>query len=116
MFMDWEIHEHYVTFGVQYTGDERNGEIHPLGFTHRQYVVIEAPSLDMAQRIAGAIFGNTYSMCYPASEYTHKYQPEGEALRIAWESPHDWSQVGGERQHDASYDKGWDDAAEEARS
>lgn len=85
--MERSIHEFFVTFGVQYTGDTRNGEIHPLGFTHRQYVVIEAPDLDMAQRIAKAIFGETYSMIYDDEHYSRKYQPEGEALRIVWSMP-----------------------------
>lgn len=92
--MDWEIHEHYVTFGVQYTGDLTTGEIHPLGVTKDNYVVIEAPSLEVARNMANAIFGQQYSFIYDTDHFVHDgtmarwYSgQDAMAFRIAWIKP-----------------------------
>lgn len=58
------IESFYVTFGVQYTGNPETGETHPLGFTKDNYVVIEAPSMEIARGIAAGIFGDKYAFIY----------------------------------------------------
>lgn len=67
--MDTEIHEHYVTFGVQYTGNPETGELHPLGVTKDNYVVIKAPTFAIAQRMADAIFGQQYAFIYDFEDF-----------------------------------------------
>lgn len=84
--MTLQIHPYYVTFGVQYTSDPKWGDTHPLGFHHDGYLVIEAPDFGMAQRMADAIFGNTYSMIYDRQP-EERYAPDGELGRIRWEVP-----------------------------
>jgi hypothetical protein len=84
-----ETHEFYVTFGVQYSG-RPDGTPHPLGMHKDGYAVIEAPDLEMARRIAHAIFSDKYAFIYPKSEFIDdgtaaKWHHSGEMLRIAWE-------------------------------
>jgi len=86
-----EIHDYYVTFGVQYSGSP-NGTPHPLGMHKDGYAVIEAPDLEMARRIANAIFGDKYAFIYPKSEFIDdgtaaKWHHAGELLRICWKVP-----------------------------
>jgi hypothetical protein len=81
-----EIHEHYVTFGVQYDKPEK----HPLGMTKDGYVVIEAPNMETAKRIAHAIFGEYFAFVYDKYRFIDggmaaKWHHSGEMLRIAWE-------------------------------
>jgi hypothetical protein len=86
------IEPYFVTFGVQYTGNPATGDMHPLGMTKDNYVVIEAPSMAMAQRIADAIFGQTYSFLYDSAHfmedgtYDRWYldNPDAHALTIKW--------------------------------
>lgn len=87
------IYEFYVTFGVQYTEDPTEGELHPLGMTKDNYVVIEAPDLRIAQRIANAIFGEKYAFIYPRSEFIeggmyerwYADNPRAKALVYRWD-------------------------------
>jgi hypothetical protein len=84
------IEEFYVTFGVQYTGDEETGEVHPFGMTGKDYAVIEAPHLEMARNIAFAIFGQQYSFIYDWDNfmgdgtYERWYAGKDAALIIKW--------------------------------
>jgi hypothetical protein len=86
------IEGYYVTFGVQYTSDESTGEVHPLGFTKDNYVVIEAPSMEIARGIAAGIFGDKYAFIYDwpnfmgDGTYDRWYagNPEAHALTIKW--------------------------------
>lgn len=117
------MEEFYVTFGVQWTLDPEHGELHPLGMHKDGYAVIEAPDFGMAQRIAGAIFGNQYAFIYDTREFIDSglldkwYLDEDghgrELLRISWQTPEEWSLTNGERVHGKSYSKGWDDGYRE---
>lgn len=85
------IESFYVTFGVQYTGSAVTGEVHPLGMTKDNYVVIEAPNYDIAHRIAGAIFGQEWSRLYNWNEFMGDgtferwyNKPGAHALTIKW--------------------------------
>jgi hypothetical protein len=88
-----DIHEFYATFGVQYSGDAESGEIHPLGMTRDNYVVIEAPDLRTAQRMADAIFEQSYAFIYPRSTFIdggmyerwYADKPLARALTIRWD-------------------------------
>ena len=89
-----EIHEHYVTFGQKYARDEKYGELHPLGMHRDGYAIIEAPDLEMAQKIAGAIFGEQYAFIYDAAHFIEdgtkeRWYSHDDAmpLRIAWIKP-----------------------------
>jgi hypothetical protein len=89
-----EIREHYVTFGQKYALDERHGELHPLGMHKDGYAVIEAPDLETAQRMAGAIFGESYAFIYDVEHFIFDGTKErwyshdnAELLRIAWIEP-----------------------------
>ena len=95
-----EINQYFVTFGVQYTGNEQTGEIHPYGVTHRNYVTIEAPSLAIAQGMAGAMFGTQYAFVYDREHFIddgtkNKYyrRPDSEAFKIAWVKPTTWGEL-----------------------
>ena len=117
------MEEFYVTFGVQYTLDPEHGELHPLGMHKDGYAVIEAPDFGMAQRIAGAVFGNQYAFTYDTREfidsglldkwYIDEHGHGRELLRISWQVPDDFDIINGARVHRASYNLGWDDGMAE---
>jgi hypothetical protein len=112
---------YYVTFGVQYTGDLTNGEIHPLGVTHHNYVVIEAPDFAMAQRMADAIFQGSYSMIYDEDDFIRggirdrwHSRNDAEAFRVCWSDQKIDTPLGGETPvHSRSYEMGWQDGMQE---
>lgn len=87
------VEEFYVTFGVQYTGNEETGEVHPLGMTRQAYAVIEAPDLETARAMAFAIFGEKYSFIYDWDNfmgdgtYEKWYAGRDAALTIKWMWP-----------------------------
>lgn len=116
-----ETSEFFVTFGVQYTGDPKTGDVHPLGLSKDNYVVIEAPNFAMAQRIAGAIFEQKYSFIYDEDNFIKDgtrdrwYSHDGaEALRIAWASTRIDTPIGASMiVHAASYEAGWQDGIQE---
>lgn len=82
--------EFFITFGVQFTGDENTGDIHPYGFTHKDYVVIEAPDLATAQAIATVMFGTQYAFAYDREHFIDDgtkdrwYKDREPAQRFAW--------------------------------
>lgn len=84
------IEEFYVTLGVQYTGNEETGEVHPLGLTKDDYAVIEAPDFATAQRMANAIFQEKYAFIYDWDNfmgdgtYARWYEGKDAALIIKW--------------------------------
>ena len=80
--------EFYVTFGVQFSRHP-GADVHPLGMVKEGYAVIEAPDMDIARKIAHAIFGNLYAFIRDREEFIDggiaaRWHPEGELLRIAW--------------------------------
>lgn len=79
-----QIREWYITFGVQY-GRREGDEHHPLGMFSDGYAVIEAPTHEMARRLAFAIFEQKWAFLY-SERPTQKHAPAGELLRIAWVS------------------------------
>lgn len=83
------VREFIMTVGIQYTGDEATGWIHPLGLTAAGYTVIEAPSYELARSIAGTITDREFSGVYEhvAADRLAFYHPDGEQLRIAWVTP-----------------------------
>jgi hypothetical protein len=87
-----KIHEFYISFGVQYSG-RPTGTPHPLGMHKDGYAVIEAPDLEMARRIARAIFADKFAFIYPKSDFIDdgtaaRWHHAGELLRIKWVVPH----------------------------
>ncbi|QGZ16771.1 hypothetical protein PBI_DEWDROP_124 [Microbacterium phage Dewdrop] len=93
--MSTEIHEYAITFGVQYKPFSEfmhEDEKHPLGMHGNGYAVIEAPDREMARGIAFAIFGKQWSFDYELAEILgderkQQFYPDGELLRIAWQTP-----------------------------
>lgn len=86
--MDPVVPEWYVTFGVQFTKSE-NSVPHPLRMHADGYAVIEAPDIDMARRIARAIFGDAWASIRDHAEFIDggmaaRWHHDGELLRIAW--------------------------------
>jgi len=81
-----EIHEFFVTFGVQF-GRRPGDQKHPLGMYADGYAVIEAVDIGMARGIAHAIFDRAWAFVYekPPAE---RHAPKGELLRIKWVVPH----------------------------
>jgi hypothetical protein len=73
-----------MTVGVGYGFDQQ----HPLGLTGKGFSVIEAPSKEIAYRIAQAITQGHYADLYDCDTYTRErlayYYPDGEQLRFAW--------------------------------
>jgi len=89
--MDLDIQEFYVTFGVQFSRHP-GADVHPLGMVKEGYAVIEAPDMDIARKIAHAIFGNLWAFIRDKEEFIDggiaaKWHHEGELLRIAWVTP-----------------------------
>jgi hypothetical protein len=84
--MDLDIQEFYVTFGVQYSKHD-GADQHPLGMVKDGYAVIEAPNMEMARRIAAAVFGTAWAFIYGEEFITDgsaaKWHHDGELLRIA---------------------------------
>lgn len=77
-----------ITVGVQY-GNRPDDEKHPLGLTADRYTVIEAPDIEVARKIAFAIFDQQWAFIYEYGtdyddEKLAQYHPGGEQLRIAW--------------------------------
>lgn len=88
-----EIVETVITFGVQY-GRREGDEKHPLGMYGDGYAVIEAPSREVARRIAHAIFDGRWSFDYPLEEFMvhpmrELFHPAGELMRIGWTQKED---------------------------
>jgi hypothetical protein len=86
--MDAEIHEYYVTFGVQFS-KHPGADVHPLGMVKDGYAVIEAPDMDVARKIANAIFGTLYAFIRDKEEFIDggiaaRWHHDGELMRIAW--------------------------------
>lgn len=85
--MDPVVPEFYVTFGVQY-GRREDDDQHPLHMYGDGYAVIEAPDMEMARRIAFAIFEQQWAFIYGAefmlNDRRDEWHPAGELLRIAW--------------------------------
>jgi hypothetical protein len=86
--MDLDIREFYCTFGVQWSRHP-GSDVHPLGMVHEGYAVIEAPDMEIARKIAYAIFGHLYAFIRDKEEFIDggiaaKWHHEGELLRIAW--------------------------------
>lgn len=73
--------EFFITFGVKYAR-----EPHP--YFHKAnpngYVVVEAPSEDIARRIARAKTANMYAFIYPRDNFDSSYHPKGEIERWVW--------------------------------
>ena len=89
--MDLDIQEFYVTFGVQFS-KHPGADVHPLGMLKEGYAVIEAPDMDIARKIAHAIFGTAWAFIRDKEEFIDggmaaKWHPDGELLRIAWWVP-----------------------------
>jgi hypothetical protein len=80
-----EIHEYFVTFGVQY-GRRPGDDVHPLGMYADGYAVIEAPDMETARAMAFAIFDDKYAFIYGQAPQ-ERHVPEGELLRICWKVP-----------------------------
>lgn len=86
--MNGEIREFYVTFGVQFSRHP-GADVHPLGMVKEGYAVIEAPDMDIARKIAHAIYGNLYAFIRDKEEFIDggiaaRWHHEGELMRIAW--------------------------------
>jgi hypothetical protein len=77
-----KIREFYCTFGVQY-GRRPDDDVHPLGMFADGYAVIEAPNIEIARRMAGAIFEQAWAFVYNEKP-KDRHAPKGELLRIAW--------------------------------
>jgi hypothetical protein len=80
-----EIHEFYVTFGVQY-GRRPDDLPHPQGMFSDGYAVIEAPDMETARAMTFAAFDDKYAFVYP-SRPESRHVPAGELLRIKWLMP-----------------------------
>jgi hypothetical protein len=79
-----QLHEYFITFGVQYEHDD-----HPLGMHPSGYAVIEAPDMETARAIAFAIFDTAYAFVYDREHFIDdgtkmRWHPLGELLRISW--------------------------------
>jgi len=89
--MTLEIREYFVTFGVQFSRHP-GADVHPLGMFKEGYAVIEAPDMDMAHKIAYAIFGDFWAFIRDREEFIDggiaaRWHHDGELLRIAWVTP-----------------------------
>lgn len=86
--MSLPVQEFYVTFGVQFS-KHPGANKHPLGMVKDGYAVIEAPNMEMARRIAGAVFGVQWAFIRDKEEFIDggiaaRWHHDGELLRIAW--------------------------------
>ena len=78
-----------VTFGSDHTHPEISDKKLADG-----YMVVEAPTYEIARNIAFAITGGVHAFDYPleehlAQEKVHEWYPLGELLRIKWGSTSD---------------------------
>ena len=88
-----KITELFITFGVQYGRDPEKHTIHPLGMTGNGYMVVEAPTYEQARAITFTLTDGQHSFDHAREDFFSDpdkvafYYPEGELLRIAWQTP-----------------------------
>lgn len=103
---DIEITEFAFTFGTQYRRPSEFNhpdENHPRGMHGNGYAVIEAPDMGTARAIAHAIFGDKWAFPYTLEEILsdprrQQFYPDGEILRIAWQTPKQVQDILGQMQ------------------
>jgi hypothetical protein len=85
--------EAFITFGSNHQEPHAH---FGLGDLHNGWVVVEAPTYDIARKIAYDLFDNgRYAFDYPASYWNAeehqadvlRWYPRGELLRIKWQLP-----------------------------